>query len=549
MNLNQVIARYFDVSVDYDKEWVAIRCPFHSDNNASAGLNFKASVFNCMASCRARDFTVLANDLSIDISNITEEWDEDYDWLSQVIADSTPSRPVVLRKQVEALTKFYSDRKIDPEWIEEHGGYYESRETSNDYGYLVIPYAKDFQIKRRIIGEGERFRLDKGSSKYLFGKDFASHRAIILAEGCTDYFTLWGWRKRNNKNIGIAACLGAKITKKELYALRGKIVYIIFDKDYEGYEGALKAAEILREFKATPIIIELPEEFRIDDEKLDVNFAYCNVGERFDQWLNEEINKYNSFDSYYVHSTFGANRSDGLYIQVATGLEQIDQIMNGGFASGLHGIAGKTQCGKSSLISHIADNSINAGKKVLLLSYELSKRQVWSRLISRYSPYTWEEIEKNLDDLNYNEEFVNKMSANCKVELGWTIDQIVAAMDTFDVCVLDYIQRTPYEGNDKRQGISNNGSKLGNLARDKGKIIFIVSSMPNQDSPGIMKETGDLLYMCQSVWVLTKLMDNLTSFENIKNTRGISGKTVHLEMDYAHQRVKETIPDLERIRM
>jgi len=41
---------------------------------------------------------------------------------------------------------------------------------------------------------------------------------------------------------------------------------------------------------------------------------------------------------------------------------------------------------------------------------------------------------------------LNKISNLIKIELGWTIDQVLAAIDSFDVVIIDYIQRMEFEG-------------------------------------------------------------------------------------------------------
>src|SRR5882672_1394894 len=334
-----------------------------------------------------------------------------------------------------------------------------------------------------------------------------------------------------------------------MYSLRNKKVFILFDSDYEGYIGARKAAEYLKEFNAIPIILEFPKEFISEtSSKTDVNSAYCNFDQTFIDWLEGQINNYSSYDNSYVRSSFGNHNGNQRTLQqFSSGLSVVDSILSGGFASGIHGIAGRSGIGKSSLITELTCQAAKQDKKVLSLSYELSKEQMWSRVASRYSSFSWSEIEKDkslIEDTTRTE--LNKISNLIKIELGWTIDQVLAAIDSFDVVIIDYIQRMEFEGNDPRKGIDINMGKLSNLARDKNKIIFIISSMAEgQDN---FKESGSILYMCQSGSYLRKINHNVCSLEFIKNTRGLSGQKVYIEMNFAHQTVSETILDLEWIK-
>lgn len=528
-------------------EWIPVKCPYHDDSKASAGLNFKDRMFNCLSGgCGAKPFWLLAKELDISYDSIDEVTEDFNDFLTNLIEDQTKARPVVLRKQVEAFTNFLLQRKIKPETIEEFGGYYVSDESHQDYGHLVVPYQTNKGIKyvkRRILGvtKDTKFRQSPnegdGDSKALFGKGFNSYDTIILVEGLTDFFTVW----QHYKNV--VASFGCKFSKQQGYLLRNKTIFILYDRDYEGYEGSRKAAEILRSFGCTVIILEIPETFSDQTtHKIDPNSAYCFKGMEFIDWISSELSRYSSYDKNYVSETFKQTEDlENKLLQFSTGINQLDNLLNRGFASGIHGIAGKSGIGKSSLISELTDQASSQGLKVLSLSYELSKRQMWSRQASRYSIHSFADIEKDHNILEPDVLIrLEDMSSRVKIELGWNIDQIITAIDNFDVVIVDYIQRMEFEGADTRKGIDLNMGKLSNLARDKNKIIFIISSMA--EGVDNFKESGSILYMCQSGFFLKKVNANTLLLENCKNTRGKSGTNIYLDIDFAHQRVKETCP-------
>lgn len=555
MNLSQAIADRFKISqfsINYQEDkYTPIHCPYpdHNDSDSSAGLNFRYKHFNCFV-CGGASFQTLAHRLQIPYDESIEETNIIFeDFFDNFIESNTKARPVVLRKQVEAYTNFLLERKLKPETIEEIGGYYISDESHQDYGHLVFNYGVDKYgqpkyVKRRIIGTGDRFRnstTDGTESKALFGGDFVSRNTVVLVEGVSDYATLW---QRKPTAYGIAASFGAKLSKQQAYLLRNKIIFILYDRDYEGYSGAIKAAELLREFGCTVIILEIPDEFADEKfgNKIDVNSAYCKSGDKFFDWLDASINKYSLFDDNYISTSFLA-QDQRPFRRLRTNIAGLDSALSGGFPVGLHAIAGKEKVGKSSMFTFLEVQAALQGLNVLDVTYELSKEQKWSRIASHISNNAWTEIEANHLILDYDSQLaLASLSKHIRIEKDWTIDEIKAASKNFDVICIDYIQRMPYEGNDERQGIKRNTYELGNLAYSgEGKIVICLSSMPETGTT-IFKETNAIKYAVRTGWILSKFSGNLLELECIANTGGLGNQKIYLEMNYANQRPKEVPP-------
>ena len=567
MNLSQAIKNKFGVPDFYDGEWYSIRCPVHHDESASAGLNFHDKMFNCFSpDCGSMPFWKLAKHLEINYDEGVEEANDIFqDWLDNVVEDMQKVRPIVLRKQVEAYVNFLIDRKIDPKTIEECGGYYCSEEGTDNYGYLVFEYGrgkdgKPKSVRRRIIGEGDRFRqspnTDNTDSKSLFGRDFAKHDTIIITEGITDYLTLWQYYKSVDRNgrgisisenkfqIGLCASFGSKLTKAQAYLLRKKTIFILYDRDYEGFNGTEQASKILKEYGCRVIPLEIPDSFA--DEKygykIDVNSAYCLDGSRFFDWLESSISKYSIFDNSYVRDNFLAKDQPPLR-RIKTNIRGLDAALHGGIPTGLHAIAGKEKIGKSSLLIYLGIQAALSGQRVLLVSYELSKTQMWSRIASYFSEHIWSEIEDRRDILEEEtEKKLYEISSLIRVERDWTMDEVATASTNFDTIGIDYIQRMPYDGTDERAGIKRNTYALGDIAyTGAGKNVILLSSMPEQGTT-IFKETNVIKYAIQTGWVISRIQGNLLQLENFQNTRGKQEFKIYLEMDYGHQRPKEVPP-------
>lgn len=543
MNLSQAIAARFNIRLNgVIRDWETIPCPFHSDQSASAGLNFKDQMFNCFGGCGAKHFITVAQLLSIEYNGfVTEETD----WLNKLIDSTTPVKKKTLNEQVKQYADFLISKKLKPETIEELGGRYVNDIANPDYGHLVIEYEKGKYFRRRIIdGDGRPHLNAKGEERGFLKNGISKTDTVILCEGFTDYATLYQIGFRN-----IAGTLGVQLEPKQLYCLYGKVVFVLFDVDYAGHMGTKKALEILKEFKATPIPLKIPERFRNGEEnKIDINSAYCYDSVGFTQWLQESINRYGTYDTSYMVNTFLQNNRTVKY--VATGIPSLDAALNGGLATGMHAIAGMPGVGKTTLKTYLTDVFESQGHKVLSLDYEISKEQNYARLASRRSKYSWNEIEKDHSIIEPDvAEYLNKLSASIKIENGWTIEQIMVAAKHFEIIIVDYAQRMPFSGDDERAGIKYNCRQLGNAARDEGKIVIIYSSIPRSmyDKTGkaVFKETGDIEYIVTSGWLISKVLPTVMQVDCLKNTRGREDVQFYLETEYAHQRVREQMkPEL-----
>ena len=544
MNLLQAIANHFQIDTNTDDymEWSGIKCPlpFHNDANPSAGLNFNTQMFNCFL-CGAMPFEELASKLNITHNGYETE---DTDWLNNLIEDTTPVPKRSYKRQAKEYADFLISRKLKPETIEEFGGYYESNLNSQDYGHLVIPYGKGKQFKRRIINAAgdTRFRQsrsnDSEDTKSLFGCNPIEQDTIILCEGVTDLFTLW-----QNGLCNSVTCFGANPSESQVWMLRGKTVFILFDRDYAGAKGAKRTSKLLEEWKAIPIILEIPAKFgNKEDEKIDINSAFVHSDMEFIDWIRNQLSNYHSYDTEYISNTFLANKRTVKY--VATNIPSLDNALNGGFATGLHAIAGMPEAGKTSFKTYLLDTFYQQGQRVLSLDYELTKEQNYARIASRKSKHSWSNIEKDHSIIEDEvKEYLGNLSSKIRIEVGWDINQIKIAAKNFDIIIVDYIQRMPYEGGDEREGIKKNARELSNLTRD-GKIVLIISSIPrhmyDKTGKGVFKETGDIEYICQSGYILNKIAVDTIELLMIKNTRGPS-VDIYLKSEYANQLIRETV--------
>ena len=145
--------------------------------------------------------------------------------------------------------------------------------------------------------------------------------------------------------------------------------------------------------------------------------------------------------------------------KVKTGIPIIDKCTNGIAPSELVTIGAKSGVGKSALAVRIAINMFKAGKKVLIVSREMSKKQVAERILLSHSGVTKEQYENR----DFNDEqwirIVETMEAfsgdgiiiDDKISTIQEIKQAVRRTKP-DVLIVDYVQLlTPSNPRDSRE--------------------------------------------------------------------------------------------------
>jgi 5S rRNA maturation endonuclease (ribonuclease M5) len=352
---------------------------------------------------------------------------------------------------------------------------------------------------------------------------------VWLVEGVFDALSL--------RHLGfgpVVPLLGADLDESGAYTFRGRSVFLLLDADYTGWKAASEIASTLQEVGATPIILELPE-----DAGKDPNDILVKDPEGLDLWLQETVAQYAPNDQAYISRLMAAPEPMTI---IPTGIPSWDAMLGGGFKPGVHVIGAEPKSGKTSLVLSLLTRAVAEEDKTgLYLSYETPKRQNWMRVASIVDPLSWSKLEDRPTDMQEETaNWVAQLARNMRIESGWTSAQITHAIEDFDVVVVDYLQRMPanYKREMLRHSIGENIAALSDLARDKGKVIIVVSSLPRAEYGRItqasFKESGDIEYVVQSATGLInyqaqgKLMGNL-----ILNTRGDTG-TFWLDRDLGH---------------
>jgi 5S rRNA maturation endonuclease (ribonuclease M5) len=488
-----------------EKGEVPVHCPFHDDSTESASVNFEKKVFNCFV-CGGMNFHQLEQAL---IGSPDSPADE-------VGAPSAPPFSDVDKEEaVKRLKEFLKARLVSKEILDEMKAYPDLTPTSRSYGYLFFPVPGGL-IGRDFLGRGDKERYYNVGSKTPINVD-EDRNESILVEGLFDYIAL--------RELGItnAVCVhGCTINDKLAYEFRGKFVFILFDRDHAGFNGARDVAKKVEKYEGFPIILELPKS--IGDDPAD---ALVRDKEGFSSWLQGELGKATGTDAEYIRRTI---EGDFRPLQTTTvGLPTVEEFTNGGYAEGTHVINADPGVGKSALMADYARHCALSGKRVLDCSYELPKWQVWARIFAPFTGADWNLIELD-PTLVKDSPIIRQLASNIRVVVGWTVEEIARAADNFDVIIVDYVQEMPSTIEDERLAMNHNLKVLVKLGVEKAKIIFVVSSIAKgkygQDGIGISKGTGNIEYKCTTDMVIQRSADDHLYCKFIKNTRGKLGSVV-----------------------
>ena len=506
------INEYFDIPPGTTGE-IPVHCPYpdHVDRNPSASYNVDKGLFNCFL-CGG-----LNQDQLIELINGEQPMESNVEPEEQSVAVTDTTGQVV------DINTYLRKRGFD--FAEDLGV-----TISGSTGKICF---FDGAVTHNYDGQGHKYDNRTGEKSILWvgGEPAYDETAVWLTEGLFDAMSIWSCFDKSYKKLSVGSCLGSSLSKNQMFSLRDKTVFLVFDNDPAGFLGAKELQKKLRDYRCTAIILEIPHEYN------DPNEFLVKDADGLRSWVGKVQAEYNVTDSTYVDRLFGGDVED--LPAISTGSDKWDSLMTGGFRAGVHVVAAESSVGKSSFAVGFSRQASLQGYRCLYITNEISKRQVWSRIASSFNGQPWSAIEVSPTSLSEEARVeVQRVAANMTVRVGWDVDQIKYASDSYDVIVVDYLQRMagPF-GDQTKQNIDHNISCLSDLARDKGKVIIVISSL-NRAGYGEgftlakLKESGNIEYVAQSVVGLTREQDSSKMLVTMaKNTRGpIRGFYLHADL-------------------
>lgn len=338
-NLHQKLSSYLNLTGN-EQGWHPILCPLHDDRNPSATINWGIGYFLCRAGCGNFTLAQLAIELGLEETEEMTTSEETLAYLRE--SASLDSADKFHREAVHHLKNFMDSRKIAPEIYSALGAYPDLVPNSPTFGYIVFPFAGNHYVARKFIPGmvGEKYLNSKGS-KQFYGLEHLDEedKDVILVEGIYDYLALFQLGFKN-----VVAALSTNFHESAAYELRGRTVFILFDNDYAGFKGTIKAIELLSSVKANPIPLDIRE---LNDMGNDPDEVAKTSPKELKEWMTLHTSQYDAADARYVREVFLMNRDALRYF--STGMPTFDRILGGGLKEGFHVIAGEPGVGKSAL--------------------------------------------------------------------------------------------------------------------------------------------------------------------------------------------------------
>lgn len=307
--------KIFDITVTKDGDETTARCPFHEDVNPSLSINFLTGLWKCWG-CEARGNS---------IQWVMQRRDINFKDALKAIADEQGlTLPTGMEPINEGLIDKWHHTLLDSavpiyKWLTSEGdedGRGLTKEILQQYklgydgGRITIPIYDELgclvnvrKYKRRAKGKDKMISFKRGyGTARLYPLQTLEKDEIVLVEGEMDMLT--------SKCVGLNAMTvtsGAGVWKFEWNRLfTGKTVYICYDVDDKGRDGAYRVALSLYKSAKAVYIVNLPLK---SPAGADITNYFVNDGYTLDDF--EQLMK--ATELFEVHEKPAAERDEKVY--------------------------------------------------------------------------------------------------------------------------------------------------------------------------------------------------------------------------------------------
>ena len=249
----------------------------------------------------------------------------------------------------------------------------------NGEKWLVIPHLLNeacVNVKYRSLPPAEKtFRRLKGGKSVLFNIDsLDSEQDLFITEGETDAMTLWqhGWENTLGNTLGAGSFKGEWMDSLD----NMEKIFIIYDSDEAGQEGALKLAKRLGLDRCWNVV--LPVKDVNDYFREHTNQDFKRLLRKAKRFEIEGILSVNDVFNHYLQNLRAGETKNS----VEWGWERIEQLSGGLVDGGLTILTARPKVGKTSLALNVALHNSMLNTPILFYCLEMSSEQLLPRLVA-----------------------------------------------------------------------------------------------------------------------------------------------------------------------
>lgn len=426
----------------------------------------------------------------------------------------------LVSKNNEPVLKYLFQRGIDLKTIKQcHIGAYGNN--------IVFPYDNGFYCMRDITKgttDKTKYINEKGMKRGLFNRAVLFEKTetpVFVCEGQIDCMNII---REGYKALSTCSTGGVNQLIEFLETLQEIPTLILcFDNDEAGIKATNKFKSYAKDKKIKMDLMEIKKPYN------DINEWYMKDSESLKNTLSDKYDNNRSLTEdeekkYYIEqeSNISVVRElfedspENLKPPISTGFKALDQAIEGGLYGEMYTIGAGTGEGKTAFCLQMADNIAKNGNDVLIVSLEMSKKELVARSISRgtynisqsiyknsskakteqgissrirYKKYSAEELEiierAKSNYLQYAQyvhiiEGVGDLGAT---QIREAVERHIRLTGKKPVVLVDYLQiiaPSDIRATDK-QNTDKNVLELKRIARDNGTPILLISSL-NRES-------------------------------------------------------------------
>jgi twinkle protein len=252
-------------------------------------------------------------------------------------------------------------------------------------GTIIIPHFRDvlcLNIKSRPIkpGQGPKFFREEGCPSILFNLDNAikCEGSVIVTEGELDAvaFDQMGFPNVVAVTTGAGSFSDEWIDDLEQFDQ----IYLSFDMDGPGQEGAQRAADKLGRYRCLNLLLPLKDA----NDCLRAGFSNREMADVLAKAKRFESKLVKTPDAFFeeIRASFNGGSIDK---GIPTGWEEFDGLLGGFRPNELTALTGETGSGKTTLAANLGYRMAKDGHPVLIASFEMKPVAILKKMLQMES--------------------------------------------------------------------------------------------------------------------------------------------------------------------